>query len=187
MKSILGSLFMLSILAFAYGGLRFYTSRQAAAAAPRESTTTANVYLHNGANGKSSDDVLRCDYSFFVNGTPYRGHGFCPTQDAKGSAEGALMDLTVGLQGLTATVYYDPNDPTINSLTDFSAKVGSDSVKAKFSIGVGVVLLLIAGLGAVFAGGPSKQSVAIVQAEDAVLLPDEANSARRESSAEDSL
>jgi hypothetical protein len=97
------------ILFFTCAGLCVNKARQFARLAPSQRTTLSKYlddryYPLRGLALRS----YTCYYSFSVNGELYSGHGDCP------QAGGVRA-------GSSATVYYDPNDPSVNSLIEFSA------------------------------------------------------------------
>jgi hypothetical protein len=174
--SIVGSLVLGSVLAFAYGGLSLYEARQDSLLALTESTATAQLRLHAETSKNQDIDSLRCDYTFMVNGNFYQGYGMCPAQGADHSVKGALLGLAGVLQNATATVYYDPANPSTNSLTEFGAKRARDDLKAEVSFGLGVVLLILVLAGMVFVQSPADANEGMmVDGEGTVIYPDKAD------------
>lgn len=175
--SIVGSLVLGSVLAFAYGGLSIYEARQDSALALTESTATAQLRLHAETSKNQDIDSLRCDYTFMVNGNFYQGYGICPQQDADRSVKGTLLGLAGILQNSSATVYYDPANPSTNSLTEFGAKRARDDLKANVSIGLGIVLLILVLAGMLYTRSPANANGGImVDAEGTVVYPDKTDS-----------
>jgi len=162
-----GSALLLSLCAFAYGGLCIYSARHDVNLAKTEVATSGQARLH--PQGKNSDifDSLRCDYTFMVNGRFYSGYGICPAQKDH-SVKGALENLSGLLQDQKVTVYYDPADPTTNSMIEFGARNAYDNKKANLSILVGVVLLIVVGVLYVAGGNKAPQQVAADSGETVV-------------------
>jgi hypothetical protein len=169
-RSLGGSAFLLSLLAFAYGGLCIYSAKRDITLAKNEATASGQAYLH--PQGKNPDivDALRCDYTFKVNDLPYAGHGICPKQTDH-SVKGTLENMAGLLQNQSVTVYYDPADPTTNSMMEFGAKSAFDNKRADLSILAGVVLLLVVGVVYVTGGKNASGGVA-VDSEEPGMNPD---------------
>ncbi|HEY1209429.1 MAG TPA: DUF3592 domain-containing protein [Terracidiphilus sp.] len=180
-KSIAGSLILGAVIAFALGGWFIYNAMRYAALAPNESTATAFVRLHTRPNRNETYEHLRCEYGFDVGERFYQGQGICPLKSADDSVKGKLLDLAKVLDGTTVTVYYDPADPSTNSLAEFSVTSKRDYLYAKLSIGVGVMLVIFLVLGALLVANMSGGSRGIVvDAEGTVIYPDEMNSGQQE-------
>jgi hypothetical protein len=172
----LGSyLILLSVFAFAYGGLCIYTARRARALAYKEATTTGTAWVHESKK-PDAFDFLQCDYAFWVNGLNYQGHGICPRQTDH-SVTGTLENLAGILQKPSVTVYYDPADPTFNSMTEFGAKSVYDYKKAKLSFLAGAALLIFTVVGASYFASANKASQGIVvDFKGTVIYPDQIDS-----------
>jgi hypothetical protein len=186
-KSIAGSMILGAVIAFALGGFCFYEAKQYAALAPNESTATAHLNMRYQSSRNKSYARPKCDYSFSVEGVSYRGYEYCPLQSPDDPLKGEILDLAGVLLKTTATVYYDPANPSTNSLTEFSAMSERDYLYAKLSIGVGVILIIFLALGALLApsanteGGKSRRSGGIVvDAQGTVIYPDELNAGQQE-------
>jgi hypothetical protein len=186
-KSIAGSMILGSIIAFALGVGCFYEAKQYAALAPNESTATAHLNMRYQSNRNKSYARPKCDYSFIVEGVSYRGYESCPLQSADDPVKGEILDLAGVLLKTSATVYYDPADPSTNSLTEFGATSERDYLYAKLSIGVGVMLVFLVALGALIVPGvPSVKTEGVrsggivVDAEGTVIYPDEINAGQPE-------
>jgi hypothetical protein len=186
-KSIAGSMILGAIIAFAIGVGCFYEAKQYAALAPNESTATAHLNMRYQSSRNKSYTRPKCDYSFVVEGVSYRGYESCPLQSADDPVKGEILDLTGVLLKTSATVYYDPADPSTNSLTEFGAISERDNLYAKLSSGVGVMLVFLVALGALIV--PSVPSVKtegvrsggiVVDAEGTVIYPDEINAGQPE-------
>jgi hypothetical protein len=173
LKSILGSLTLGLFLTLAYGALGLYEVSRDKAIAPNEGIAPNVGMQHSFSN---TTGALRCTYGFRVGDNIYGGHGLCPTDGTANSIKGSLGSLLVPPNS-TATVYYDPNDPSYNSLVDFSVKADNDSMKARlgFGLAAGCVLLLV--IGVVIAGKASQPGGGIVvDSQGTMIYPDQINS-----------
>jgi len=171
MKSILGTLALGLLLALAYGALSLYKVSRDKAIAPNEGTVP-DVYMQRYNSQTSGPN--RCVYSFNVDGNPYGGRGNCPID---GSAKDVAEDLAGLRPSSTATVYYDPSDPSTNSLVDFSVKAGVDYMKAKVAFGLAAGCLLLLGIGVVIAAKASQPGGGIVvDALGTTIYPDHVKS-----------
>ncbi len=158
-KSVGGSALLLSLLAFVYGGLCIYLARHDLTVAKTEVTASGQARLH--PQGKNSDifDSMRCDYTFMVNDRFYTGYGTCPAQKDH-SVKGAVESLAGLLPDPRVTVYYDPADPSTNSIIEFGARSAYDNGKANLSILVGVISLIVVGVMYVAGGNKAPEEVA---------------------------
>lgn len=183
-KSIAGSMILGAVIAFALGGGCFYEAKQYAALAPSERTATAHLNLHFQSSRNKSYERPKCDYNFSVEGIFYRGYENCPQQSADDPVKGEILDLAGILLKTSATVYYDPANPSTNSLTEYGAKSELDFLYAKLGIGVGSMLVFLVILGALLAPGANteggRSGGIVVDAEGTVIYPDEMNSGRQE-------
>jgi hypothetical protein len=176
-KSIAGSFLLGMVIAFAYGGYCYYKASQDSALAQNESTTIAHVSRMSRVSSNNSNWSGKCIFSFVVNGTSYAGHEICPDRKTDASSQETLMDIAGNGQDFTATVYYDPADPSTNSLLEFGARSESDSIRARLSIGVGVIFIILLVLGAAVVSNLSKGDGGIVvDAEGTVIYPDKTDS-----------
>jgi hypothetical protein len=169
------------IAAFAYGGFCIYLAMQYSAIAPNQSTTTAYVLVTSGSSRNDAIEDSTCNYSFTVDGRYHGGQGRCPQQsgsNAGNSDEGGLRELASEPTLAEVTVYYDPANPSNNGLTDFNARSEAVYLRAKMSIGFGVLLILLMVLGLVLISRTSNRAGGIVvDAEGTVIHPDELFSA----------
>jgi hypothetical protein len=175
-RSLAGALVLLSLLAFADGGLCIREAKRDIAVAPNESTALGVAHLHSQSTKSDIFDSLRCDYIFNVNGSDYYGYGICPKQTDH-SVRGTTEILAGLLPNPNVTVYYDPADPSFNGMMEFVAKSAYDYKKAKIAFGVGVVLLLFSIVGSLLLAGLNNSSRGIVvDAEGTVIHPDQIDS-----------
>jgi hypothetical protein len=125
-KSIDGRWMIMSILAFVVGGFSLYRATQYAGFESTARTTTAyHVFMrlkyHNFAFIKLSK-YYTCRYDFTVEGVYYSGFGDCTQLSAGDSLKKSFSDSIQVLPMPDLTVYYNPADPSLNSLTEFGAK-----------------------------------------------------------------
>ena len=176
MKSFRGRMFLLSVLAFIVGAGEIYTAKRDLVLATSE-RSTHGIAKFDPQRKISTDTLfntltLRCDFSFEVDGSPYTGHEICPKQIST-SPKSSPMDY-VGGPVLEVTVYYDPTDPTTNSMMDFGTKSRWDSTKAKLFIIAGFVLLLLSQVSTLFSGkGNSAGTGDTVDSESSMIGPEE--------------
>lgn len=169
-----------AILAFAYGGLCIYSAKRDVALAKSEITTTGQAYLHPQSKDPNIFDSLRCDYRFTVNDVPYVGQGICPKQTDH-SVKGTLQNLVGLLQDPSVTVYYDPADPSTNSMIEFGAKKDYDYKKATLSFVFGSVLLIFLAIATLYLSGGDNSSQAVaVDSQATVTFPDKVDSEQQE-------
>jgi hypothetical protein len=181
-KSGVGSLILGSVIGFALGGLCVYEATSYAALAQRESTTTASVTQMQQAGSHRSSADYTCYYSHTVNEIEYSWQTSCLPK-LSGNSIKETLEVAAGLsQTYTATVYYDQADPSTGSPTEFGAQRERSYLFAKVPFGVGVMLIVLAVLGAVVASSSSKGGGGIiVDAEGTVIYPDQMDSGGRES------
>jgi hypothetical protein len=131
-----------------------------------------------------SDARPKCDYSFSVEGVSYRGYESCPLQSADDPVKAEILDLAGVLLKTSATVYYDPANPSTNSLTEFGAISERDYLYAKLSIGIGAMLVFLVMIGALIVPSVKTEGVRsggiVVDAEGTVIYPDEINAGQPE-------
>lgn len=175
-KGLAASMVLGMIAAFAYGGFCIYVAMHYEAIAPNQGTATTYTFATNRSNSSEFIGGPDCNYTFVVNGSRYFGQGECPRQsgdNARNSDAGRLLGLAGDLKIAETTVYYDPADPSNNGLTDFNARSEGVYLKAKVSIGLGIVVILLLVLGAVLISKTSQGDGGIVvDAEGTVIYPD---------------
>lgn len=160
-----------SILVFVCIGTGIYKAREYASAAPNERTTTAHVVsvYHSVFRGLRFD-YYSCSYNFSVNGSLYIGLRDCPQWIIDDAVKGKYLGSGKVPTGTDATVYYDPADPSVNSLLEFSAESKIVYRAAVPWIGLGVLIIIFfvfgrllsakeIGLGSEFAGLPTREAL----------------------------
>ncbi|MGD0736486.1 MAG: DUF3592 domain-containing protein [Terracidiphilus sp.] len=149
---ILGAfaLFALGITSFVHSG------RDASLAANQRMSTAQGTKTYTTTRDSSghTHSHIDCAYHFKVDETLYNGND-CPADDPTESFGKHLLDEYAGPQKFTATVYYDPTDPSTNSLTEFAARSGYDNQMGILFIGVGIILLGLVAMGALMSNNQS--------------------------------
>ena len=175
-KGLAGSMVLAVIAAFAYGGFCIYAAMQLEAIAPNQGTTTTYTFATSRSSGSEFIEGPICNYAFVVNGSRYFGHGECPRQSGGNAGEsdaGRLQGFAGDLKFTETKVYYDPAEPSNNDLTDFNARSEAVYLKAKVSIGLGILLILLLVSGAALISKTSREAGGIVvDAEGTVIYPD---------------
>jgi len=112
---------ILAALVFFLAGTFIYKSRELARAAPRERTITAqDVSVSHHIFRGLRFNYYSCTYNFNVNGSFHIGLSDCP-QGIADAVKGRSANSAKASKETNATVYYDPADPSVNSLLEFSA------------------------------------------------------------------
>lgn len=116
-----GRSLILSILFFFCACICISKAREFASAAPSERTTTAHVYsVEHHIFRYLRSNFYSCSYNFSVDGVFDIGLSDCPQEIADDAVKGKYSDSSGASMGVNATIYYDPADPSVNSLLEFS-------------------------------------------------------------------
>ncbi len=113
---------ILALSVFFLAGSFIHKSRKLASAAPREKTIRAqhvSVYHHIFRGLRFN--YYSCTYNFSVEGSFHIGLSDCPQSIADDAIKGRSANSAMASTETNATVYYDPADPSVNSLLEFSA------------------------------------------------------------------
>jgi hypothetical protein len=152
MRSFRGRMTLLSVLLLLLGAWEIYTAKLDLGLTANERTTRGTVKFDpqrkNDSDTLFNTLTLRCDFYFEVDGGPYVGHEICPKQMIA-TSKSSPMDY-VGGPVQSVTVYYDPSNPSTNSMMDFTTRSKWDFTKAKLFIIVGFLLLLFSQLSTLF-------------------------------------
>jgi hypothetical protein len=182
-----------SLFLFTLGGICIYGAMRCATLAQRERTTEANVtryrssFRTKGAQNKSVDlsnfsTGYRCSYNFSVDGESYSSSGHISELSVDDSIRAELQKYTDVPLRFSATVYYDPSNPSISSLTEFGAMSVDQYRMATILIGIGVTFDIFVVLGAVLTKrSKSGNRGIVVDAEGTVIYPDKIDSGQQES------
>lgn len=145
--SVLSTLALMTlgaVVLFGLGFLGFARAKRDEKAAASEATKVVEVsrnYRHKASSSGNQDGSYRCTYGLLVSGNFYPGTG-CPAQGFDDSIQAQLLDGLGRTQRIRATVYYDSNDPSVNSLTEFSALRESDLRGGWVFIRLGMIMLV---------------------------------------------
>lgn len=162
-KTGVGRSLILAVVASACGGFEIYKARQFAKAVQGERTTTIpEAYAHCRETyailGFLRGSRYSCGYSFNVDGTSYHGRAYCPQPSA------------------TATVYYNPADPSLNSLLDLSLASEQEYREATLWIGMATLIGLSFIFFAALAAGEKKGTGGVVvDFGGTVIYPEQIN------------
>jgi hypothetical protein len=152
-----GGLVIGAMALFALGISSFVRSGHDATLAASQKITTAKgtqSYTTTRDSSGNTHSHHDCIYNFKVDGVPYNGTD-CPADDPNESLGNQLLDGFKGPQQFTATVYYDPADPSTNSLSEFAARSGYDNQMGILFIGGGIILLGLVAMGALMLNNQS--------------------------------
>jgi len=165
----------LSILVFVCAGICVYEAREYASAAPSEKTTTAHVVsvYHSIFRGLRFN-YYSCSYNFSVDGSLYIGLRDCPQWIIDDAVKGKYVDSGTVPTGTDTIVYYDPADPSVNSLLEFSAESQIVYRCAVPWIGLGALIVLLFILGRLLDANEKRgRGGVVVDARGTVIYPEE--------------
>jgi hypothetical protein len=171
-----------SLFLFAIGGFGIHFAMRDAALARTEKTTEATVIQYRSTAHRrsrrqyslaSSSVEYRCSYNFSVDGESYSNTGYISELSVDDSIREELRkDTDVPLK-FSATVYYDPSNPSTNALTEFGEESVNQYRIAALPIGIGVMLIMLAVLGAVLtATNKNVHGGIVVDDQGTVIYPD---------------
>lgn len=163
------------MLVFLCIGLCIYKARQYASAVPNERTTVAHVVsvYHSIFRGLRFN-YYSCSYNFSVDGSLYTGLRDCPQWIIDYAVKGKYLGSDGVPTGTDATVYYDPADPSVNSLLEFSAEAKVAYQTAVPWICVGLVMIFGYVFSAVLRANQRARRGESVDAGEAVVYPGQA-------------
>jgi hypothetical protein len=166
---------ILSILFFFCAGIRIYSAREFASAAPSEMTTTAHVvsvehhifrYIRFG--------FYSCTYNFSVDGSFHTGRSDCPPGIAYDAVKVKFLDPAGTPTRANATVYYDPAHPSVNSLLEFSAASENAYRGAVPCFGIVALIIFFFFFGKLLEANEKRGTGGVVvDAEGTVIYPEE--------------
>jgi hypothetical protein len=172
---------LLSAVAFACGGYCIYRAVQYGVAAPGEGTTTSydvriDYRLDSFYFRTYSYYFYKCHYKFSVDGAFYIGDVDCPRQAIDDSIKGKMVGNSGSFPIANAIVYYDPADPSMSGLIDFSATSENYYVDAALWTFIGLSIGLLFVYHAVLvAKDKGKNQRIFVDARGTVIYPEEIN------------
>jgi hypothetical protein len=174
-KSATGSSPIFALLVFAGAGLCVYQARQYASAAPKARTATGHVVsvYHSIFRGLRFN-YYSCSYDFRVDGSLYIGLRDCPQSIVDDAVRGKHLRSAATWAGEDATVYYDPANPSVNSLLDFSMESQIMYRVAAPWISLGVLIVFFFILGRRMLGGERRgNGGVVVDGRGTVIYPEE--------------
>lgn len=166
---------MLPIIVFAGAAFCIYHARQYASAAPNERTTTAHlVSVYHSVFRSLRFNYYSCSYNFTVNGSLHIGLRDCPQWIVDDATKGGYLGSGTAPAGTDATVYYDPADPSVNSLLEFNAE---SQIWYRWTvpwIGLGALIVCFSVFGSLLAANEKKgMAGVVVDARGTVIYPGE--------------
>jgi hypothetical protein len=105
-----------------------------------------------------ADYHFKCDYNFSVDGASYSGGVVCEKSIVDEAIRGKRLGQSGSLPIPNAVVYYNPADPSMNSLKEFSAMSEDDYRMGAGLIGVGVFTIVFVVWGAVLAANQQSEN-----------------------------
>ncbi len=166
---------ILAVLVFVLAGHSIYKAREFARAALREKATTArDVSAYHHIFHGLRFNYYSCTYNFSVDGSFYLGLADCPQRIADDAAKGKSAGSAGTWTGAEASVYYDPADPSLNSLLQFSAASENEYRLAAPSICLGALIVFFFVLGRLFAANEKRgNGGVVVDTRGTVIYPEE--------------
>jgi hypothetical protein len=164
-----------SILVFVCVGICVYDAREYASAAPSEKTTTAHVVsvYHSIFRGLRAN-YYSCSYNFSVDGSLYIGLRDCPQWIIDDAVKEKYVDSGTVPTRTDTTVYYNPADPSVNSLLEFSAESQIVYRCAVPWIGLAALIILFFILGRLLDANEKRgRGGVFVDARGTVIYPEE--------------
>jgi hypothetical protein len=146
---------MLTVGIFAAAGICLYQASHYARAVPNEKTTTAHVfYVYHSIFRGLRFDYYSCSYDFRVDNSLYFGRRDCPQWIIDQTVKGRFSRAVAAPPGTYASVYYDPADPSFNSLLDFNAQSQVEFKSTVPWVGLAILVILFFALGKLLGGPP---------------------------------
>ena len=173
-KTISGAL-ILSMVAFVCGGLDINSAKQLTNAAPNERTATAQVVsVEHHIFRYLRFNFYLCEYHFSVDRSFYIENGDCPQGISDDAARGKYSDSAGTPVEANATVYYDPANPSVNSLLEFNAASESYYRQAVTLICVGALITFFFFFGRLLTTTNKRgRGGVVVDARGTVIYPEE--------------
>jgi Protein of unknown function (DUF3592) len=170
-----GSSAILALLVFVGAGFCVYQARRYAIAAPNARTTTAHVVsvYHSIFRGLRFN-YYSCSYDFSIDGSLYLGLRDCPQWIIDDAVKGRHLGSAAVWAGADATVYFDPANPSLNSLLDFRTESQIQYRVATPWIGLGVLIVFFFILGKLMLTSEKRENGGvIVDGRGTVIYPEE--------------
>jgi hypothetical protein len=165
---------ILLIAVFVCAGFRIYNAGQLAKAAPNEKTAAAHVVsVEHHIFRYLRFNFYSCEYTFSVDGSFYVENQECPHGIADDAARGKYSDAGTSMD-INATVYYDPTDPSVNSLLEFNTESESYYRQAvSLSCVGGLIIIFFVFGGLLTAANKRGRGGVVVDARGTVIYPEE--------------
>lgn len=166
---------ILAIAVFACTGFCIYRAKDFASAAPNEETTTAHVVsVEHQIFRYLRFNFYSCGYNFSLDGALYLENGDCPQGIADDAAKGKYSTFVGASTETNVTVYYDPSDPSVNSLLEFRAASESYYRQAASLTCVGTLIIVIFVFAKLLAANEKRgKGGVVVDASGTVICPEE--------------
>jgi hypothetical protein len=115
-----------------------------------------------------------CSYNFSVDGSFYIGLGDCPEGIADDAINGKYSGSAEVLTGVDAIVYYNPADPSVSSLLEFSDASAVEYQASMPWIGLEVLIIPFFAFGRILASAQRNgKGGVVVDAKGTVIYPEE--------------
>ena len=165
---------ILLIAVFICAGFRIYNAGQLARAAPNEKTAAAHVVsVEHHVFRYLRFNFYSRGYTFSVDGSFYVENQECPHGIADDAARGKYSDAGTSMD-INATVYYDPTDPSVNSLLEFNTESESYYRQAvTLSCVGGLIIFFFVFGGLLDAADKRGRGGVVVDARGTVIYPEE--------------
>lgn len=165
---------ILAIVVFVCGGSCINRAKRFASVAPNERVSTARIVsVEHHIFRYFRFNFNSCEYNFSADGSFYIENDDCP-QSMADDAIKCIRGATGTSMKAYATVYYDPADPSVNSLLEFSAASESYYRQAATLICVGALIVIFFVFGKILdSTNKSGKGGVIVDARGAVINPEE--------------
>jgi hypothetical protein len=160
---------VLLVSSVACAAMYLHTANEFGRSAANEKTTiTSDINVKYNAWYGLRFNYYSCHYSFRVDSETYSGHGDCPQLSADDVKEGIRENIAV---------YYDPSNPSLNSLIEFSAASENYYRYAVPWVGVGVLIILSFVFFAVLEADKNKANGRVsIDASGTAIYPEEISS-----------
>jgi hypothetical protein len=169
-----GRSLMWAVLVVVGVGVITHRAREFASAVQNERTTTAHIFaVHHNIFRGLRFNYYSCNYTFTVDGSFHLGLSDCPTSIVDETIERTQSGSTDSA-GTDASVYYDPANPALNSLLEFSAASENAYRVAAPWICLGALIIFFFVLGKLFDSNEKRgNGGVVVDARGTVIYPEE--------------
>lgn len=163
------------LMALVCAGICIYQAKEYAGAAPSERTTTAQlVSVYHSVFRGFRFNYYSCSYNFTVDGSLYIGLRDCPQWIVDDAVNRKYLDSGAVPIGTRATAYYDPTDPSVNSLLEFSTESQIEYRTAIPWIGLGASIFIFFIFAGLLAANEKKgRGGIVVDAKGTIINPEQ--------------